>query len=124
MDYNSLQGTVRGLIQEFGVPLVLLKKTRGAFNPSTGEYESTTTSNYTVNGIIRFPNRVGFGDKYLDGTAIQSGDREIIIAVSEDEVVPEPLDLMGIAGVNYTIVTALALQPGGVDLLYRCLCRK
>jgi hypothetical protein len=125
MDYNSLQNKATNLITKYGTNITIKRYSLGTFSPTTGSYASSSTISCTVKGLIKSPasSRMGFGDRFADGTVIQAGDRELLFA-SSGTLTPMNGDLATVHGVDYNIVTVLPVEPGGVVLLRRALVRK
>jgi hypothetical protein len=126
MDYNEVAADVLAALQEDGMAMTLRRTAGGTFNPSTGSYTGGTTTDYTAWGLITaqsMPQSGNTGERF-NGMLVQTDDQFILLAASGLTVTPAPGDLLVISAVIYSIVTLIAVKPGGVVLFYRLLVRK
>jgi hypothetical protein len=63
------------------------------------------------------------GDRFLDGSLILEGDRELIIATSSTYT-PGLGDIITAASVDYSVVGLHTVEPSGIDIVHRCLIRR
>jgi len=123
MDYSAIATRVKGLLTTYGTTMVLSRYSPGTFNPITGRYASSSTLTCNVIGIIKSPFRHNMGDRFLDGSLILEGDRELIIATSSTYT-PGLGDTITAASVDYSVVGLHTIEPSGMDIVYRCLVRR
>lgn len=127
-NYTGLRSTASRLITEFGSAMTLSRVSLGTFDNTSGTYASSTTTDYIVTGVVTALDfmslYMGRGDAvFTDGTVIQAGDKQVLLAVSTT-VTPRNGDLLIIGGLAYNIVTVGNVSPSGSNLLHKCLCRK
>ena len=123
MDYTNLKARAKSLIQNYGSSLTLQRASYTTFSPTLGSYTSNTTTSYAVYGVVRAPGRMWAGDRYYGSTIIESGDREVVFAVSTTAT-PDVGDSVLISGVAYRILVCNPVAPGETVLIYKTLCRK
>jgi hypothetical protein len=126
MDYTADAADVFAALQEAGMAMTLRKQTAGVYNPATGEYDTQTITDYTVQGLIKSQSLTNVGNvgQRFNGQEIQTDDQFVMLAASGLTAAPAPGDLLIISGVAYSVKTLIPLQPGGVTLLYQLLVRK
>lgn len=132
-DYTADAADVLTALQEDGLAMTLTQKSGGTFRPAYGDYkngagaDTRTSTDYTVYGLIQsqtMPQSGNTGERYFNGTLIQTGDKFILMAASGLAVTPAPGDKLTVSGTVYSIVTHIAIEPGGTVLAYRLLVRK
>lgn len=112
---------VQRLINLFGEPLLLLKKTFGAYNPATGITESTST---TIN-VIGYQASFDLSD--IDGSSVIRGDRKIILShrdTSGNLIDPDVDDEIDGLGDKVSIVSVSKIMSGSTPLTYICQVRE
>lgn len=127
MDYTEIAADVLAALQEDGFAVTLRRQTAGTYNPVTGERTGAQTLNYSVQGLITSQSMLqsgNTGERYFNGTLIQTGDKMLILAASGLAVTPAPGDQLIVSGVTWQAVTLITVEPGGVALFYRVLVRK
>lgn len=123
MDYNSIAQRALAQIKRAGIAVTISRETAESFDPGTGTYTGATMTDYSADGVIQAPNRENTGGRFGDGTMVQAGDKFILLAASGLTITPKPGDKITVNAVAYSIVTVMAVEPGGVALLYRILAR-
>jgi hypothetical protein len=126
MDYTEIAADVLAALQEDGMAMTLRRSAGGTFSPATGSYTGATTTDYPAWGLIQsrtMPQSGNTGERF-NGMLVQTDDEFVLLAASGLTVTPAPGDLLVIAAVVYSIVTLIAVKPGGVVLFYRLLVRK
>ena len=99
------------LLTRFGQSVTFTRDTQGAFNPSTGETSTPTTTNYTV---LVAPRDYTAFEKDLQ--SIERGD--IRLTVQKPSTVPELDDRTTIRSQTYAVVDVETLSVNGVDVAY------
>jgi hypothetical protein len=126
MNYTAAAQKVLTALQKDGMAMTLRRQTAGTFNPATGSYTGASTTDYATWGLITaqsMPQSGNTGERF-NGMQVQTDDQFILLAASGLTATPAAGDLLVIAAVIYSIVTLIALKPGGVVLFYRLLVRK
>ncbi len=127
MDYTEIAADVLAALQEDGMAMTIRRQTAGTYAPATGKTTGAIDTDYTAWGLIqsqRIPQAGNAGERTFNGTLIQTDDEFVLLAASGLSITPAPLDKLVIASVVYSIVTLIAVKPGGVVLFYRLLVRK
>ncbi len=127
MDYTEIAADVLAALQEDGFAVTLRRQTAGTYNPVTGEFSGESTTDYAAQALIssqNMPQTGNTGERYFNGTLIQTGDKILILAASGLTVPPTPGDQLIVFGVTWQIATKTTVEPGGVTLFYRVLVRK
>lgn len=114
--YGGMAATAARLINRFGAPVVLVRKTGGKSDPITGEVTPELDNSQITKGILkRFP------DRLIDGTRIMSGDRTLIL---DSSVEPLMTDRPRIGGKHWVPVSIETVDPAGLPLVYFVHCRR
>lgn len=107
--------TARDLIARFGQPITVVRETGASIDPVTGAATQGAEEQFTPMGVIRpYPAR------FVDGTLIQRGDREMIV---DDTVEPKVSDTVLIGGEPWSVVNVETVNPAGVPIIYRVQVR-
>lgn len=124
MDALSLNVLAQRLIREYGTAMTVTRVTSSTFSPTLGSYTSSTSTSFSVYGVIRVPQRrMWAGDRYYFGVLIESGDRELAVA-TPTTVTIEVGDIFKISGVDYRVVANLTVEPAGTVVMYKVLVRR
>ncbi len=107
-----------GLLERYGTSVTLRHCQPGTYDPASGQ-NSPTWSQYSLAGLVR-----DYRQEQVDGSLVQSGDREIVLAAAADIPAPAPGDRLELGGHTYTIVQVKTLEPGGLPLLHQCQIRR
>ncbi len=117
-DYARAKATADRLIQRFGQTGQLRK----AGTPSGPAYNPTPGAD--VNHACRFA-IVSFDQREIDGTRILATDKKAILAKGSLTVEPLPGDrLVDAAGVVYSVVDVMPLNPAGTVVMYELQVRR
>lgn len=121
-DYTAIAAKALAGIQRAGIAMTLTRPAAdGVYDPALGEYVyGGVDTDYPCYGLYQSPTQEGKGDRFNDGTTIQAGDRNILLAASGMTVIPQAGDRIE----GYVVVTSQPVAPGGVALLYRILVKK
>lgn len=127
MDYSTVAAKILAMLKRFGVAVVLRRQTAGTYDPVTGEFSGASTTDYSAWALMISQSMLqsgNAGDRYFDGTLIQTGDKMLILVASGLTVTPQPKDQLIISDVTWQIVARITVEPGGEALLYQVLVRK
>lgn len=127
MAYTEIAADVLDALQEDGMAMTVRRTSTGTYDPATGKTTGATDTDYDAWGLIqsqRIPQTGNAGERTFNGTLIQTDDEFILLAASGLTITPAALDKLVISSVVYSIVTLIAVKPGGVVLFYRLLVRK
>jgi hypothetical protein len=108
--YDRMQDVASDLLERFGQVVTFTRITGGGIDPVTGVSTQTTTTIETVGTLRRYPNAL------IDGTRIQSTDRELVIRATEIE--PRLSDTVTVDGATYAIQEVQTSSPAGTDLAH------
>ena len=116
--YRRCRAAAGRLLERYGTSVTLRHHQPGAYDPARGETASTW-SEYSLSGLVR-----DYRQDQVDGSLVQDGDREVILAAQRGGEPPAPGDRLLLAGESYTIVQVKTLEPGGLALLHQCQVRR
>jgi hypothetical protein len=108
--YNRLAATASKLLTKFGGVVSVSRTTGGSVDPITGAVTPGSTTTLTAKGLI-----TDFDTKLMDGTAIQHGDRLLVI---DNTFEPLMTDRPVIGSQQWNIVSIMAKQPANVAVVY------
>ena len=128
-DYTVIAAKVLAGLTKAGIAMTLTKvASDGVFDPTTGEYVyGRAPIDYSVIGLIQARSLYqtgAVGQNFFNRVLVLTDDQFILLATGISGIVPAPGDLLIIVGVTFTVVTAIPVRPGGVDLMHRVLARK
>jgi len=110
MDWQAKAAAAAGLLSRYGQPATLRSAGDPVYDPATGE--ATTTERTADAWAVT----LAYDARRIDGTLIQSGDREVLLSVPV--FAPEPGDVI-VCGVDrLRVVRADAVAPAGVPVLF------
>lgn len=123
MTYGSLmQADVRRLLDDFGYDVTLRRTTEGAYNPATGSTGSSSNADETIRAVF-----VNYDNREIDGTEIQRGDRQALVAAVNGSGVaitqPQTNDKIIGEGDQVTVVNARIVKSGASVVGYICQVR-
>jgi hypothetical protein len=129
MDYTNLQNMAYNQIVDKGLLMSLVRQSRSAFNPSTGDYTTTETS-YNCYGV-----RLDFKKlDHAEGTvienslqgmqAIETNNVLFLIAAKNLTITPARTDRVVFSSTTYEIEEVETLSPNGTDIIYKVKARK
>lgn len=113
--YDDMQDVAAELLTEFGQTLTFKRITK-TFNKITGKNTTATTATSTVVGV-----EVPINNRLIDGTRIQAGDRQLVIAAT---YAPVMSDTVSLSGEYWSIVEIQPIQPADTVIAYRLQVRK
>lgn len=108
--YDRAAATALRLLTKYGQAVTVKTRTAGAYNTATGSAAVTETTQAGVGAIF------DYGARDIDGTLIQDGDKQVLLAPLP--VAPEIDDTVSIGGAVCTIKGIKTLAPGGTPVLY------
>ena len=125
-DYPAIASKVWNGLMKAGAAMTLTRSVPGVYDPALGEYSGSSIVNYSVVGVIQARSlyQTGAVGQNFNGVLVLSDDQFLLISTFGLGVTPIPGDILTITGISYTIMTAIPVRPGGIDLLYRVLARK
>lgn len=116
--YERMALTADRMLTSKGQPVTITRKTAGTYNPATGSATVTTTTQ-TGYGVI-----FDHGDRNVDGTLIQAGDKNLLLSAI-GITVPELNDTVTVGGAVYTIVQPLkVICPATTVVMYELNLRR
>jgi hypothetical protein len=121
MDYAKLGSRAGKLITKYGTRITISHHNPGTFDPIHGHYVGGGTVSCSAVAIVKAPS--GTGDKFIDGTLIEQGDRELVIGTGAT-LSPGVGDYATLGSVTWAIVGVNSVSPAGIDVVYRVLVRK
>ncbi len=110
MDWQAKADAATRLISKFGQPATLRRAGDPVYDPATGE--ATATEQVAKAWAVT----LNYDARRIDGSLIQSGDREILLSVPA--FAPEPGDVIACGVDLLRVVRADAVAPAGVPVLY------
>lgn len=124
MNYTATAAKAAAMLRKAGCAMTLRVTTPGTYDPETGMESGAVAVDHACVGILQAPQSKGFGNTWLDGTQIQAGDVQALLAASGLAVTPKAGDSLTVGADIYTVVTVQTTQPGGVALLHKLVGRK
>jgi hypothetical protein len=122
MNYTHLSNRARKLLIKYGTHITISHHNPGTFDPIHGHYVGGGTVSCQGNAIVQTP-RDNAGDKFIDGTLIQTGDRQLVIATGAT-LTPALGDHVTLASVLYGIVATVPVKPADTVLVHKVLLRR
>jgi len=101
--YADMAATAKDLLTDFGKTITLTRTTGTTYDPVTGATVAGTDASVTTTGLIK-----PYPDKLIDGTRIQSGDRELVLS---NEQTPTMDDKPNIDGQQWSIINIKTVKP-------------
>lgn len=120
MDYAEVRANASASIRDTGGPMMLTQAGAADYDPATSTADTPTKS---YNG---FAVQSLYSARDIDGTTILAGDARFLVAidgVSEDIPKPASGDLIAFAGKTFRVVETIAVQPGGVPVMWKVQAR-
>lgn len=118
-DYSKSVDTATRLITKFGQSMILRVVTAGAYDPSTGESESTNVD-VSVTGVIFNLSGRFIGESLQNGSLAKSTDKQCLLIVGNT---PNLLDKIIIGSEIFLIINIKVLNPGGTDVFFDLVLR-
>lgn len=114
-DYQKTLATVNRLLNKFGDIQSVTKVTKGAYDPVTETFASSTPITEKADGVL-----VGIGDDFLDNSLVKRSDSKLlIVAISE----PQVGDVYTVNGKSYNYIAHDTVDPAGTICLYKIALR-
>lgn len=117
--YSEVAGTAQEMIAEFGRSVTLRRNSEGTYNPATDAISGATTTDVAVQAVF-----TEFKQKDIDGTLIQQGDKQVLVAAAALTSPPENNDILVDGSDQYRIIELMAIQPGDTALIYKVQVRR
>lgn len=115
-DYAKIAATAARLIENFGQTISVTRTTGATIDPVTGAAVAGTDTVYSPKGILK-----KYPDDVIDGTRIETGDRELIL---DNTIEPDLSDKVTVQGEQWTIVNVTSVNPAGTAIVFFCQVRK
>jgi hypothetical protein len=116
-DYSGLAETARGLLYEYGQDITFTRQGSAVYDNETGQVTSTETT-FNAKGVI-FPYKNGVSQ--VNGSLIEKDDQEVYW---QGNTAPIPGDTVVVANVAYKVVSVMAIEPAGINVLYQLQVRR
>lgn len=110
-----LAESVTALLQDFGRDYTVTRLDRAGYDPATGTIASGSSSTYPVRGVF-----INYGDKHVDGTVIQRGDRRLLVRASDAGEEPKIGDVVD----GLQVLDVRSIAPNGIAIAWSCQTRK
>ena len=114
--YDNLAATAARLLATYGQVFEFTRYAPGSYDPSTGTDGAGATTTYSGNAAV-----FDYKSREIDGTNILQSD--IRLLAERLTTVPERGDTVSIGGINYRVMRASPLAPGGVAVTYNLQLR-
>lgn len=114
--YTDMQATASSLLTNYGQNLTFSRETPGAYDPATGTTGTATTSSYSAYGVA-----LNYRNFEIDGERILQGDRQLTIQNVSTE--PKINDTVELDSTTYTVLSVMAMNPAGTNLVYKLQVR-
>jgi hypothetical protein len=116
---TSLASASFQLLRDLGKTYTLKKSGTGNYDPATGQSSVTVTTSTFTGKLIAYRNAD------VDGTAIQRGDRRLLVAASSLSagVFPETQDVISGDGNDMNVVSVQKIEEGSTVAVYACQVR-
>lgn len=117
MKYDRFVETAIKQINDKGRTVTLRSKTAGEFDPIAGTMTGGTQTDRTPKALF-----TDYVAKHVDGTIIQQGDKQVLIA--DVMTAPDNDDILIDGTDEYSIIHVGAIQPGDTPILYKLQVRR
>lgn len=117
MNYDRFVTLAINQIKYKGRTVTLRSKTPGTYDPIAGSMTGGSEADRTPKALF-----TEYAAKHIDGTIIQQGDKQVLIA--DLPVAPDNNDILIDGTDEYSIVHIGAIQPGDTPILYKLQVRK
>jgi len=121
-DYAEMAAMAQELLAEFGAAVTLRQPGTGEYDPETGTVSSDPTD------FLGIGAKFDYEQRNIDGTLILQGDQQVYLAVQQGAgaAMPKPKagDLILVGNDPWRVVTAEAIEPASVPVLYIVQVRK
>jgi len=116
--YTEARATAGAAIGQYGQSMTLVKKTTGAYSPSTGSASVTSASHTCVGAVFDYQNSM------IDGSTILTGDKRVLLSAEGLTVTPDVGDAITIGGKVHSVINANPLAPAGVVVIWTIQARQ
>ena len=120
--YDRVSRKAAKMIARYGrtTGITLVAMSTPTIRDPTKPWETTATeSSESCTAVV-----IHYDEKLIDGTTIQRGDRQVIVAALGLNTPPNLNGAAVIDGVRYKIVNVQPLEPGGQALIYTLQVRQ
>lgn len=117
--YAPLAATARRLIDSFGQPVTLTRRTAGTFDPVTGAVTGAADETQAAVAVLLDFTAAESGQAMTEGTQVRQGDKKMLIAAEGLIWAPDELTkVTDAAGTVWGISNMKTLSPAGTPLVY------
>lgn len=117
MNYDRFVSLAINQINDKGRIVTLRSKLAGTYDPIAGEITDGSNSDRSPKALF-----TEYAAKHVDGTIIQQGDKQVLIA--DVTAAPDNNDILIDGTDEYAIVHVGAVQPGDTPVLYKLQVRR
>lgn len=127
--YDNVAKRTARAIAKRGASMTLRRTIGGGIDENTGLPQPSTTVDYPCYGIIQYfdskASQLMYGTATLKNTLIKKDDQMVLLYADGLGTVPNDVtDVLIFNNTSYTVVNGLALQPGGIPILFNVHVRK
>ncbi len=115
-DYSEMSSVAEELIREFGATATLTRNLDPVYDPVSGTTVAPAPLEQGCNCCV-----IDYPIKFIDGTNIRSGDRQVYMSVGEFE--PKAGDFLTWGSEELKVVSFKRLAPGGLSVLWELQVR-
>ena len=115
--YDGLRATAGGLLSEYGMPMVLRKRTPGGYDPTTGGVTLGSIDIPCTGAAFDYPAIA------IDGTSIQRGDKKVLLSAEGLDETPDTGDQIVTAEVARNVISVKAIAPAGTVVMFELQVR-
>lgn len=120
MGWAEEAASVRDTLSADGLPVVLVKRVQGEFDPATGTAQETTVE-YQCFAVLDVPETQDYGAQLKSGSSVTRDDK--VAYLDAVAARPAPGDKLLFNGVEWAVMQVQTTEPGGVPVLHRCIIR-
>jgi len=113
---GSLQKVAKKVIGKFGGAVTFRLITRGAYNTTTGEIGSTTSTT-NIKGVLDAVKAAEVNE------LVKASDKKLTVAALDLSSAPDTKDEVEISGVRYQIVEIGTIEQGNTAIVYDLFLR-
>lgn len=114
--YDNLRATATKLLTKYGQIVTLSRETVSSYDPVLG-VPTSSTAEYTGYAAM-----FDYQLSEIDGQTIQRGDARLLLQVISIE--PKNGDNVTVNGIQYSVINATILAPGGAAVVYELQLRR
>ena len=116
-NYGKIATLADSLLAEYGQAVTVIRRIGGSYDPSTGQVTFESEATQTGKGLL-----MDYGQKMIDGTMIQVGDKQLFLSVVGLSPV-QVGDLVTIDEKTRTITNIKDYNPAGTSVMIECNLR-